>query len=128
MSGLLLIKFFSRANSDTSCTLANCMEPMYINWTIGIVSELLDLVGSAEIATQIIVIALPALRPLLSAFTRGWSRCHDSRMQSRSNRMAGDTKQVQQATVTNASVQGNETVPSYVVFASITNDTKLPEP
>ncbi|KAK1963982.1 hypothetical protein LY78DRAFT_640443 [Colletotrichum sublineola] len=29
------------ANSDTSCTLANCMEPMYINWTIGIVSELL---------------------------------------------------------------------------------------
>ncbi|WDK20010.1 archaeal flagellin N-terminal-like domain-containing protein [Colletotrichum graminicola] len=29
------------ADSDTKCTLANCVEPMYINWSIGIASELL---------------------------------------------------------------------------------------
>ncbi|KZL74741.1 archaeal flagellin N-terminal-like domain-containing protein [Colletotrichum tofieldiae] len=29
------------ADSNTSCTLANCPEPMYINWSIGITSELL---------------------------------------------------------------------------------------
>ncbi|KAK2037922.1 hypothetical protein LZ31DRAFT_610623 [Colletotrichum somersetense] len=28
-------------STETSCTLANCVEPMYINWSIGISSELL---------------------------------------------------------------------------------------
>jgi len=144
------------ANSDTKCTLANCMEPMYINWSIGIVSELLVfalpfgilklralqtkdrralfcifllgiftviisavrfyltvrsiwsletyLVGSGEIATQIIVIAIPALRPLLGALTRSWSRYSDSRIQSRSKQPVNDMKQTQQVSVTNISV------------------------
>ncbi|KAK1994711.1 hypothetical protein LX36DRAFT_193458 [Colletotrichum falcatum] len=144
------------ADSETSCTLANCLEPMYINWSIGITSELLVfalpfgilrlkalrrkdrralfcifllgiatviisivrfyltvqsiwsletyLVGSAEIATQIIVIALPALRPLLGALTRRWSRYSESRIRSRKKPAVNDMKQTQQASGTNISV------------------------
>ncbi|KAK1981191.1 hypothetical protein LZ30DRAFT_720890 [Colletotrichum cereale] len=168
------------ADSDTSCTLANCPEPMYINWSIGIISELLVfalpfgilrlkalrakdrrallcifllgiatviisaarfyltvqsiwsletyLVGSAEIATQIIVIALPALRPLLGALTRGWDRYSDSRIQSRSRKTVNDIQQTQQASGTAASNQGSGKLPTYADTVSITTDAKLPEP
>ncbi|KAJ0161152.1 hypothetical protein CTA2_6681 [Colletotrichum tanaceti] len=127
-------------NSESVCTLASRPEPMYINWSIGITSELLVfalpfgilrlkalktkdrrallcifllgvstlitstvrfyltvqsiwsfstyLVGSAEIASQIIVIALPALRPLLGVLARWRSKCFQSRIRSQDKREA----------------------------------------
>ncbi|WQF90590.1 hypothetical protein CDEST_15604 [Colletotrichum destructivum] len=97
------------SDANATCTLVNSSEPMYVAWSIGIISELFDLVGSTEIATQITVIALPALRPLLGFFSVGWSRCSRNRSQSRNKRpLHGTQQQNQQAYGTSGSVKGSE--------------------
>ncbi|TKW48857.1 hypothetical protein CTA1_10305 [Colletotrichum tanaceti] len=144
------------ADSSPECTTADRLEPIFINWSIGIASELLVfalpfgilrmkalktkdrrallcifllgiatvlvstarfvltvhsiwdfstyLVGSIEVATQIIVITLPALRPLLGVVSRRWSGYLQTRTEQRNSQMLSNVKQNQQAPGTVGSV------------------------
>ncbi|KAJ0163289.1 hypothetical protein CTA2_3223 [Colletotrichum tanaceti] len=62
------------------------------------------LVGSIEVATQIIVITLPALRPLLGVVSRRWSGYLQTRTEQRNSQMLSNVKQNQQAPGTVGSV------------------------